>query len=375
VPDAVPELLPFFLELCAIPSPSGHERAVADRVVAYLRALGLEPEEDDAGPRIGGDTGNILVRLAPTPDGGGTPIFLCAHLDTVPLDGRLEPVVEDGYVRNAGGTILGADNKAAVCVMLEAVRRVLAEGREHAGIELLLTPKEETGIEGAKAFDRSRLVAPLGYVYDHAAPIGHVVQAAPTHRQLDVTFLGRKAHAGIAPEDGRSAIQAAARAIAELRLGRIDAATTANVGTIAGGTARNVIPDRCRVVAEARSLDEPTLLALVQEMVDTFTFAASVGECRVEIELEEKYRGYRFQPDDPIVRLAFAALARAGVGPQLVDCGGGADANAFNVGGPPCLNLANAMEDIHTPDERIAVGELERMVDVTLALVELARER
>jgi tripeptide aminopeptidase len=164
VPDAVPELLPFFLELCAIPSPSGQERAVADRVVAYLRALGLEPEEDDAGPRIGGDTGNILVRLAPTPDGGGTPIFLCAHLDTVPLDGRLEPVVEDGYVRNAGGTILGADNKAAVCVMLEAVRRVLAEGREHAGIELLLTPKEETGIEGAKAFDRSRLVAPLGYV-------------------------------------------------------------------------------------------------------------------------------------------------------------------------------------------------------------------
>ena len=153
-----------FLELAAIPSPPGEERGVADVVLRYLRDLGLEPDEDDCGPRIGSTAGNLYARVEPTTD--GTPLFLCAHLDTVPPDGQLEPVVEDGIVRNAGGTILGADNKAAVAAMLEGVRRVLAENLPHAGIELVFTPKEEVGLIGAAAFDHDRLHAQVGYVYD-----------------------------------------------------------------------------------------------------------------------------------------------------------------------------------------------------------------
>jgi tripeptide aminopeptidase len=369
-----PDVVSLFTELAAIPSPPGEERAVADRVSAQLRTLGLDPDEDDAGGRIGSSMGNIVARL-PASDGrdGGRPIFLCAHLDTVPPTGAIEPVVEDGLVRNAQPTILGADNKAAVAAMLAATHRLLAEGRPHAGVELVFTPKEETGLEGAKELDVERLHAPLGFVYDHAAPIGDVVLGAPSSTALDAVFTGRAAHAGMHPEEGRSAIYAAARAIADLRLGRIDAETTANVGEIQGGTARNIVPDRCRVTAEARSRSERKLADLVQEMVDSFTFAAALAECEVDVELEAKYRAYRFRPDDEPVRLAYAALAAVGFEPRGIDAGGGADANVFNARGRPCVNLANGMARIHSAEEHIAVSDLEAMVEVTLALVEAAR--
>jgi tripeptide aminopeptidase len=283
-------------------------------------------------------------------------------------------VIEDGFVRNEAPTILGADNKAAVVVMLDALRIILAEGRPHAGVELLFTPQEETGCDGAKAFDTSALVAKRGFVFDHAAAIGHIVQRAPYQGTIDAVFQGRKAHAGIAPEEGRSAIAAAAKAIAELRLGRIDDETTSNVGLISGGTGRNVVPDRCELAAEARSLNEKTLTDLVGEMVDSIGFAASLAECEVEISLGNKYSGYSFSPDDQLVAHGEHALRAAGFEPQLVDCGGGADANVFNVVGVPCLNLANGMAKIHSPDEEISVADIEGMRDVTLALVDRARE-
>lgn len=372
--DRYPDLLPLFLELCAIPSPPGRERAVADRVLRYLRDLGLSPDEDGCGPAIDGDTGNVYARIPATVE-GGTPLVFCAHLDTVLPEGPMEPVVVDGMVRNAGGTILGADNKAAVVAMLEATRVLLAEQRPHAGVELVFTPREESGCDGAKAFDYGRLTARAGYVYDHAAPVGTIVDAAPFQRTLDVVYTGRKAHAGIAPEDGRSAILAAAKAIAELRLGRIDAETTANVGTIRGGTARNIVPDRCELIAECRSLDEAKAVALAQEMLDTFTYAATVCEVDVDVDLEEKYPGYRFRHDDPVLLLGAAALERIGAAPRVESIQGGADANIFHAHGIPCLVLANGMARIHTADEEIAVDDLGRMADVTLALVDLARER
>lgn len=198
--NARDDVLALFLELAAIASPPGDERRVADVVVGYLRDLGLSPYEDDAGATVGSTMGNVLVRIDATDGGAGTPLFFCSHLDTVPPTDAIEPVVEDGVVRNARKTILGADNKAAVAAMLEATRRVLAENRPHAGIELLFTPKEETGLEGAKAFDESRLRARVGYVFDHAGPIGEVVVDAPSSTAIDAVFHGRAAHAGMHPE-------------------------------------------------------------------------------------------------------------------------------------------------------------------------------
>jgi tripeptide aminopeptidase len=368
------EVVDLFTELAALSSPPGEERPVADAVTRYLRELGLVVDEDDAGATVGSDMGNLYCRVEPRGD-GGTPIFLCAHLDTVPPEGPLEPVIEDGVIRNAGGTILGADNKSAVAAMLEGTRRVLAENRPHGGIELLFTPKEEVGLLGAAAFDQSRLHARVGYVYDQAAPIGDVILGAPYSQALEVRFHGRAAHSGMYPEEGRSAIAAAARAISDLRLGRVDDETTANVGLIEGGSAANIIPEWCTLSAEARSHDERKLADLVQEMLDTVTFAASLAECEVETQVGPAARGYRFRRDAPAVELAAAALARVGREPSFVLSGGGADANVFNERGLQCVNLANGMTDIHTPDERIAVADLEAMVEVTIALVDEAAGR
>jgi tripeptide aminopeptidase len=362
--------LELFLELAALPSPPGEERVVADRVTAELERLGITVDEDGAGVEIESTAGNLLARLEPTAE--GEPLFFCAHLDTVPPEGPIEPVVDEGLVRNAAGTILGADNKAGVVSMVEAVRRIVEESRPHAGIELLFTPKEEVGLRGAYAFDVSRLNARIGYVYDQAAPIGEVILGAPNAHSLEVQFHGRAAHAGMYPEEGRSAIAAAARAIADLRLGRIDDETTANVGTISGGTATNIVPEWCTFTAEARSHDERKLAALVQELLDAFTFAAGVAECEVETQVRRSYRGYRFRRDDRVVRLAVEALEAVGVTPSFALSGGGADAKVFNERGLACVNLANGMIDIHTPAERIAVEDLDRMVDVTLALVDAA---
>ena len=367
------DALTLFLELCSTRSAPGEERAVADRVTAYLHWLGLEVEEDDAGGRIGSNAGNLFCRL-PGRVSGGTPIFLCAHLDTVPPHGMLDPFVDDdGIVRNAGGTILGGDNKGAVVSMLEAARRVVHEGRTHSGIELVFTLQEEVGLLGAGAFDHGRLEAELGFVYDQAGSIGEIVLGAPWGRTISARFHGRAAHSGIAPEEGRSAIAAAARAIADLRLGRIDEETTANVGLVSGGTARNVVPEWCTLEAEARSHDPAKLADLVQEMLDGFAFGASLGDCTVETEVSESYPGYRFRRDEPIVELAATALERCGYEVSTAFSGGGADANVFNARGIPCLNLANGMAEIHTPNEHLAVADLEGMVDVTLELVEVAR--
>jgi tripeptide aminopeptidase len=368
-------LVDFFLELCALPSPSGRERAVADRVSAYLSELGLEWDEDDAARRLDGDAGNIYCRIPPTDDAGGIPIFMCAHTDTVPPETVIEPVVgEDGVVRNAAGTILGSDNKAAVVVMLEAARRVLEEGRAHAGIELLFTSQEEVSLRGADAFDHTRLVATTGYVYDQGAPIGEIVLGSPHARLLDFRFHGAAAHAGMHPEDGRSAIAAASRAIADFRLGRVDEETSANVGVISGGTARNVVPEWCSFTAEVRSHDEGKAVELAREMLESAAFAASLADCEVESEVRPSFPGYRFRESDAPVRLAAQALGRAGYAPSYALSGGGADANVFNARGLHCVNLANGMMEIHTPDEHIAVADLDGMVEVTLALVDVARE-
>ncbi len=366
-----PEVLDLFTELAAVPSPPGEERPVADMVIRYLRDCGLEVDEDDSGAATGSTIGNLYARIDPTAE--GEPLLLCAHLDTVPPTAPIEPVVEDGFVRNAAGTILGADDKAAVAAMLEATRCVLSEQRPHAGIELLFTPKEEVGLHGAFAFDHERLRARIGYVYDQAAPIGVVILGAPHAQLLEVTFHGKAAHAGMHPDDGRSAIAAAARAISEMRLGRIDDTSTANVGTISGGSAANIVPEWCTFVAEARSHDERRLADLVQEMQDAITFAAGIAECEVETTLRRSYRGYRLGKADRAVVLASEALVRCGHEVTYDLSGGAADANVFNALGLQVVNLANGMVDIHTPQERIAVGDLEAMVEVTLAIVDGAR--
>jgi len=339
---------------------------VADWVAAQLLALGLEVEEDGTAPETGSDAGNLLARL-PGPHGART-IMLCAHLDTVPLDAPVEVVLEHGVLRNRHQAILGADNKAAVATILAATRRLATEGSP-VGVELLFTTCEELALRGAKAFDRNRLRAEFGFVFDHASPVGELILAAPTYYRIEARFKGAAAHAGIRPEDGRNAIAAAAKAVAAMPLGRIDPESTANAGRIEGGSAGNVVAERCMVELEARSLDEPRAGELVGRLVDACSDAASDTECDVETSVERLFRGFRLQRGAAPVQAAAAALERQGIEPRYVSSGGGSDANAFIAAGLPVLNVANGTRDNHQPDESVTVQALERMAELTLGIV------
>ncbi len=375
-----------FAELCRIESPSGRERGCAERVIAELRALGVEVHEDEAGPRAGSDCGNLLA-VIPAGDragaqqpqaaddrGAGRPsVLLCAHLDTVPLQAPVEPVLLDGGWENANDGILGADNKAAVAVMLALARHIRQRGAP-LDVELLFTVGEEVALAGARAFDAASLRSAFGYVFDHASPIGEVVLDSPTHFRVQASFRGAAAHAGIRPEDGRSAILAAARAVASLSLGRLDDGTTVNVGTIAGGTAINVVPEHCSLTLEARALGDERAETVVAEIVDRLHEAANLPDCDcdLDVSVERTFSGYRLSPNSTAVRVAEQALRRCGHEPVHIASGGGSDANALIAAGFPTVNLANGTEHNHEPGERVSVLALEQMLDVALALLDEA---
>ena len=372
-----------FAELCRIESPSGRERACAERVTAELRALDIAVDEDDAGPRVGSDCGNLLA-FVPTAgragasaagEAGGSrrSLLLCAHLDTVPLQAPVEPVLVDGGWENANDGILGADNKAAVAVLLALARHVSREGAP-VDVELLFTVGEEIALAGSNAFDASRLRSDFGYVFDHASPIGEVVIDSPTHFRIQAAFRGAAAHAGIRPEEGRSAILAAARAIASMPLGRLDSETTVNVGTIAGGSAINVVAEHCALTMETRALGDERAESVVAEIVERLNEAANLPDCDcdVDVSVERTFSGYRLSASSEPVRVAEQALRACGHEPVRIASGGGSDANALIAQGFATVNMANGTERNHEPGERVSETALDEMLDVALALLDEA---
>jgi tripeptide aminopeptidase len=361
-------MLDRFVRLCEIASPTGEERAMADAVAGELRGLGLEVHEDDTAAAAQAGSGNLIVRV---PGWGEGWVMFCAHLDTVPVTGPIGVELADGVYRSRGETILGADDKAAVAVLVELAARHSTSAPE-AGIELVFTVAEEDGLRGARELDLGALRSPFGFVLDHASPIGELITATPSHQRLVAEFEGVEAHAGIRPEDGRSAIEAAAAAVAAMNLGRLDPETTANIGVIEGGTAGNVVAGRCRVEGEARSLDEQRVAAAMNSMLDACAWAASERSCDLDLDVIEVFRGYRQASSAAPVRLARAALERCGHEAREAATGGGSDANALVARGFECVLLANGTEGNHTPSESVAARRLTEMLAVCEAIVDLA---
>ena len=349
------DLLRLFLDLVRISSPSGKEGPVAEEISARLRGMGLAVERDEAG--------NLLTRL----DGEGEALLLTAHMDTVgPCDG-VRPVVRDGVVYSDGTTILGADDKAGVAVILE-VLRTLKEGTDsHRPVEALFTVREEVGLEGAKAFDTSRLRARMGIGLDAGGEQGTLVVSAPAQNALQVSVHGRMAHAGANPELGINAIRVAAEAIAAMPLGRIDEETTANIGVIAGGTATNIVPDLVTIQGEARSRSEVKLQAQTDAMVRALEERAAAHGARVEIGVARQYDSYRFDEKDPVIALVTCAMRSVGVEPIMVPTGGGSDANVFNSAGIATVQVSCGMADVHTCNEHVAVADMVSTARIVLA--------
>lgn len=359
-----------FARLCEIPSITGDEREVADAVVAELGELGIAVEEDGSAAEARAGAGNLIARI-PGSDEATRSVAFFAHLDTVPHDEPIRVIEDGGVLRSAGETILGADNKAAVTVLIELGARLLTAPGP-VSVELVFTVAEEQGLRGAAALDPAALRSEVGFVLDHATPIGELITAAPTYKRVAAEFRGIEAHAGMRPEDGRSAIEAATHAVATMQLGRLDPETTANIGLIDGGTAPNVVAGVCRLQGEARSLDAGRAEDAAQRMIDACSWAAGEAGVDVDLLVETNFRGYRIKPASRPLAIARAALERCGIEPLERSTGGGSDANALRAAGFDALLLANGTEANHTPEESVAIAELARMLEVCTAIVEEA---
>lgn len=364
--SSLDDLTALFLDLVRIPSPSGDERAIADWVAAKVRALGFQVLEDDTAAQTGAGAGNLLVRVPGA--GEGLPILLCAHLDTVPVRGEVVPIIDAGVVRTDGHTILGADNKAAVAALL-ALLASLAERPPAGTVEVLFTMSEEVSLRGSAAFDASALTAKAGFVIDSSGPVGQVIVRAPTHKRIEATFRGAAAHAGIEPERGRSAISAAARAVASMRLGRLDEGTTANIGTVAGGVAQNIVPEECTLVGEIRALEPARLAEEIAHMLHCVSLAAAEVGTDAQTAVTEQYVSFALPRTSPPARIAATALRSIGVEPRFVATGGGSDANTLNRAGLPTVNMSSGYLRPHSPEERMPLGSLLQVCELVHAIV------
>jgi tripeptide aminopeptidase len=361
-------LVELFTTLCRINSPSRQEREVAEYVKGFLRGLGLEVREDHAAQQVEGNANNVIATL-PANISGVPRIFFSAHLDTVEPNPNVKIIQENGIIRTDGTSILGADDKAGVSAILEAIRIVVENNLPHGQIQLLLTVCEEIGLKGARALDLSLVESDFGFVYDSGPPIGTVISQTPTHDTMEVRLIGKPAHAGVEPEKGINAIEIAAHAIARMRLGRLDEETTANIGTIHGGHAINIVCPEVHLRAEARSRTMAKVNAQVAHMIECFERAAQERGGRAEIHHERHYEGYQLTEEDMPVRVVHAAARKIGLEPLMRPTGGGADANIFIARGLPCCVVGTAMEKVHTHEEFVQVENLARSVDLTLAII------
>jgi tripeptide aminopeptidase len=365
----VGELRDLFTRLASIRSPSREEREMADAVTSFLRDVGVEVQEDDSAAITGCACGNLIARVPGR--GAGTPLALCAHLDTVPLERAPTVVIDNGVVRSDGQTILGADDKAAVAVLLILVRDLAGEAPA-ADLEVVFTAGEEIGLQGAKALAPDALRAATVFVLDSEGAPGTVITSAPTLKAVNAEFRGVAAHAGIEPESGRSAVLAAARAVSGMRLGRVDQETTANVGIIRGGSAVNVVPDRCLLRGEVRGRDEARLAAQLEPMLEALALAAAETGVDVDVDVHEDFRGYTHSADALPLRIAAAAMAEIGLERRLIGGGGGSDSNVFNARGLPAATLGVGFEHVHSPREQIRLADLDQMYHLAHALVRAA---
>jgi tripeptide aminopeptidase len=366
-----------FLELVRISSVSKREGNVAKRLTTILEGMGATVEVDDAGDKIGSDTGNLVARFPGTaPD--VAPFLLCGHMDTVPPADNVRPVVDGDVIRTDGTTVLGGDDKSGIVAILEAVRLLRERRIPHGPVDVLFTICEELGLIGAKHFDVGRLRARTGLVLD-CDGVHELITRAPAANRMQFTVHGLEAHAGLAPEQGISAVQVAAEAIAAMRLGRVDAATTANVGRIEGGLASNIIPNRVVLRAETRSLTLEALEAQTRHMLECFeraaarrsvTVAGKTTTARVEARVERDYEPLSVPDNTRIVRLVRGAAERLSKPFKTRSTGAASDANVFSGRGVEVANLGCGMRQIHTVNEWVDVND---MVATTELLVETVR--
>ena len=349
-------LLDNFLSYVKIDSEGGHERAMGERLVQDLTALGLEVKTDRAGETYGSDGFNVFARLPGTIS--GDPILLSAHMDTVVPGCGVTPVITDGVISSCGDTILGGDDKSGICGIIEAVQVILENGLPHREAEIVFSIGEEGGMRGVKAFDASQLKSRRAYVFDSSGDVGKIIVEAPGQIKIFADVVGRSAHAGLAPEEGISAIWVMAKAIAKMNLLRIDEETTCNIGTIRAEYATNIVPERAHMMAEVRSRNVDKLNAQAEHIRRCLQEVCDEAGATLECELRTNYLSYCIPADSETVRFALEAAERLGCKAFAARGGGGSDANIYNQKGIEAVVLATGMTKVHTTKETLKISSL-----------------
>lgn len=361
-------ILKEFCELIMIDSPTKNERVIANVLKERLINIGLNVTEDSVGLLIGGNCGNVFAYLKGNLVNAPVLLF-SAHMDTVAPCLGIKPIIQAGVIRSSGSTILGADDKSGIVPILEALRTIQETKIPHGDIQVIFNVAEEGGLSGSKNLDQTLLKADLGFVLDCGGMPGTIILDAPGQDRINVTITGKSAHAGVAPEEGINAIVVAAKAIARMKIGRIDDETTSNVGTIHGGLATNIVAERVDITCEARSHDLKKLGHLTEEMCDIFKRTANEMGAVAEVETIRLYNPFKIAKESQIAQLTFQAALATQLAASFGATGGGSDANYYNHYGIPCLVLATGMQKYHTMEEYIEEEDLYRTTELVVEII------
>jgi len=361
-------LIESFMELVKIDSITREERNLADFLIEKLEGFGLDVIVDQAGEKVKSNSGNIIARLK-----GNikkvTPIMFSAHMDTVVPGKNIKPIYDGEKIVSSGETILGADDKAAIAALLEALHIIKENNIPCGDIEIVFSICEEIGLKGAKNLDISGLKSQIGFVLDAGGRVGRIITTAPSQNSLEIIIYGKAAHAGANPEEGINAIQVAGFALSRMKLGRIDEETTANIGVISGGKATNIVPDKVILKGEVRSRDGGKLEKCTEQIKKIIEDTTREFKAKAEVKVNEEYHCYNLSPDDQVIKIAIKAVKDIGLEPTLCPTGGGSDANIFNKKGLPSAVLSVGMEKVHTVDEYILVKNLKNSAEFILSII------
>lgn len=363
-------LIQEFMELVRVDSETGHEREIADVLKAKFNALGLTVIEDDSQERTGHGAGNLFVTWPAEHEASAPKLLFTCHMDTVVPGKNIQPTLhEDGWITSDGSTILGADDKAGLAALFEAIRVIKEHNLPHGQIQFVITAGEESGLLGARHMDASHLDADLGFALDSNGTVGSIAVSAPTQARITMQIFGKSAHAGVNPEDGISAIQVASKAISAMKLGRIDKETTANIGKFSGGGPTNVVCDFVQLDAEARSIVQEKVDLQIASMREALETTVREHGATCEFRSEVIYPAFSFNEHDAVVQLADRAITSLGLKTNLFASGGGSDANVFNGLKVPTVNLAIGYEHIHTTKERIKAADIAKTAELVVSIV------
>ncbi len=351
-----------------IDSLSLREGNVGRHVKKQLRVLGLRPVEDSSSRYFGGEAGNVFAVLKGNLK-GAPKLLLNAHLDTVSPGEGIIPRIRKGYVYSSGTTVLGADNKAGVAVILEVIKSLKEDKSPHGDILILFTVAEEIGLWGAKNVAGKFIGADFGLTLD-GGDVGEIINQAPSQYNIEAEIFGKAAHAGVHPEDGISAIQVASFAISKMRLGRIDRETTANIGVISGGVATNIIPERVELKGEARSHDPKKLRAQLEHMQKKLSEACRKFKARIKVRVTPAYKSFIVEKDHPLLKLVVGSAEEMKIKPVVKRTGGGSDANIFNAAGVPTLIIGVGADRVHTTQERLYIDDMVLSAKLVLKVIE-----